>query len=204
MTRVRLRPGYRTRSGRNRKRRPLTAPLSATANLGGADVSGTRRAERELSPLQPNLARRGRGRPKVSAQHQFYFLQDYYISVETMRAEKFPTTGKLRSVRQACRLLARRGGLAWIGEETRQGRASAKKHRCTLETRNGKSHFRRAENGPVYVQRLIEPAQTIETRYYEAVRPAERDANIKFAWDNMVRVRCGLTPLPVRIQPLSG
>jgi hypothetical protein len=196
--------GHRSKSGRNRKRQPSTASSSTTSSAGGADVSCTRRAERELSPFQPNIRRRGRGRPRVSAQHQFYFLQDYYIFVETIRAEKFPTTRERRSVRQACRLLERRGGLAWIGEETRQGPGSAKTCRFTVEERNGKRRFRRAENGRVHVQRLIQSAETIETRYYEAVRLAERDANIKFAWDNMVRVRCRLPPLPVRIQPPPG
>jgi hypothetical protein len=50
----------------------------------------------------------------------------------------------------------------------------------------------------VYVLRLVNKANTIESRYHEAARFAEQNDDVKFTWDNMVRERCGLPRLPAQ------
>jgi len=142
---------------------------------------------------------RARGRPKVSDRHKYDVHRDYYLAVETVRHETLGITGKLRPAAEACRLLARRGGLAWIVGGDASGLPSTrtgKQHRYNVDRKGNTSRFRAAESGTVYVLRRIEHADTIESRYDEAARVARQDENVKFAWGNMVRDRCGLPRLP--------
>jgi hypothetical protein len=136
--------------------------------------------------------------PPISAQKEYDFFQDVYIAVKTVRAYKLRTTGKLRPIIEACRILAERGGgLAWIGRHPGRTKISGKNHCYEVEILNGRRHFRRSENGRIFVQKLIQEAKTIETRYYEAVRFAESDPRVELAWENMVRDRLGLPRLPM-------
>jgi hypothetical protein len=135
----------------------------------------------------------------VSDWHKFDFQRDYYVQVETVRHETLGITGKLRPVAEACRVLAGLGGLVWIvGGDTSElsSPRKGKRRRYNVDCKGNTLRFRQAENGTVYVLRLVEHAETIESRYDEAVRIARQDENVKFAWDNMVRDRCGLPRFP--------
>jgi hypothetical protein len=144
------------------------------------------------------LVKRKRGQPEKSMQEKFYDLQDYYLLVETVRHQK-RRNGKKIYAAEACRLLAKRGGVAWIiggdahrlptERRMREGRYGLCRHGQTLK-------LYREDPGVVYVRRLVERPQTITTRYYEAVRFARKNENVQFAWDNMVRELCGLPKLP--------
>ncbi len=140
--------------------------------------------------------KRRRGRPPISAQEEIAFLQDCYLEIETVRAEKFRAANKLRPIKEACRLSDKRGGLVWFGRDPQKTDTSEKNHGYEVESLNGKWHFRRSENGPIFVRRLVQGAKTIEARYHEAARLAKRDPNVKLAWDNMVRDRIGLPRFP--------
>jgi hypothetical protein len=158
-------------------------------------------------PVKAPVARRARGRPKVSAQYKFEFLQDYYVQVETVRREKLGIAGNLRSAAEACRLLARRGGLAWIVGGDTSGLSTLRKgkqRRYIFDRKGNALQFRQAEGGTVYVRRLIERAETIESRYDEAARVARQDENVKIAWDNMVRNLSGLPSLPPKRRLFGG
>jgi hypothetical protein len=156
-------------------------------------------------PVKAQVARRARGRPKVSAQYKFEFLQDYYVQVETVRREKLGITGNLRPAAEACRLLARRGGLVWIvGGDTSGLSCKGKQRRYIFDRKDNALQFRQAESGTVYVRRLIERAETIESRYDEAARVARQDENVKIAWDNMVRNLSGLPSLPPKRRLFGG
>ncbi len=144
---------------------------------------------------------RARGRPKVSDRHKYDFYRDYYVAVETVRHETLGIVGKLRPAAEACRLLNKRGGLAWIDGGDASALSSPRKgkqRRYVVDRKGNALRFRPAEDGKVHVQRLVQHAETIESRYDEAARVARQNENVKFAWDNMVRARCGLPQLPAK------
>jgi hypothetical protein len=144
-------------------------------------------------------ARTARGRPKMSDWRKYDFHRDYYVAVETVRHEQDAYAGKVRPAAEACRLLNKRGGLAWIDGGDASALSSPRKgkeRRYIVDRKGKKLRFRPAEYGTVHVQRLVQHVETIESRYDEAARIARQNENVKFAWDNMVRTRCGLPSLP--------
>lgn len=107
--------------------------------------------------------------------------------------------GAVRSAAEAVRLLAQRGGLAWVigGDIGRMPSfPRGKQRRCNVNLEGEILRFSYEEDGTVYVRRLLQHTATIESRYDEAAQLARQDENVKFAWDNMVRERCGLPRLP--------
>jgi hypothetical protein len=59
MARGKLPPGHRSKSGRNRNRRPSTVPSSATAHLGGADAAAPDTLNGKTYDVEPPKAGQG-------------------------------------------------------------------------------------------------------------------------------------------------
>jgi hypothetical protein len=137
--------------------------------------------------------KRRRGRPRVSDHEKVDILRDYYVLMGAVRGEKLRTKGKLRSKKEASRLLY---SLAWIGRDPLKAGTSGKNHRCEVEILNRRWHFRRSEKGPIYVRRLVQGPKILEARYHEAARFAKGNPDVKLAWDNMVRDLIGLPRVP--------
>jgi hypothetical protein len=151
--------------------------------------------ERGVMIAEP--VKRKPGQPEKSMQEKYCVLQDYYLQVEKVRHQK-RRDGKKINPAEAGRLLARRGGLAWIvGGDARMLPTERKMRegRYGLCRQGQRLKLYREDQGVVYVRRLVERHETIMTRYYEAVRFARENENVQFAWDNMVRDLCGLPRL---------
>src|SRR5579862_4014665 len=83
----------------------------------------------ESISAQSTAPKRGRVRPRISYYERFYARQYYYIEVEVVRAETLLTTGKLRPISETCRLIEKRGGVAWISQYAPSTPKSAKDRR---------------------------------------------------------------------------
>jgi hypothetical protein len=158
------------------------------------------------SPKSSKL-RRGPGRPRNTKKAPPDLHQHVWVSVECRRWGMRDSSGRLESVSQACRALARRGGLNWIigGDVGLLARKVRKKDRSKAwqEIRQVNPKRKGAgvrlvndRHGQIFLQHSIQEASSIRARYNEAAEMLKHDPDLKWFWTNIFRGRVGLPALP--------
>jgi hypothetical protein len=168
-----------------------------------ASSEGLELGEEDMEPIgasqgQPKKITK-RGRPKGTFTTPPMFWNDVWLWVEAYRWLKWTRTGNRLSVSNACRLVAKQGGLSWAIGGNINAIASAmqsskrpfsKWRRFAREPKSGR--YVTDKNGRLVVSYRSQNGGTLRNRYMQAEMTVRNNPAVRAAWTNMVRDMLGL------------